>query len=236
MSRKRYDVLMTAKNTHIIIFSHGFGVRKEDRGLFTAVYRAIPNIEAVFFDYNPINEKSNTLTAKPLNEQAQKLRKVINNTRAENPDAVIDLVCHSQGCVIAGLVKPRGIRKVIMLAPPTDLDEAVVAQQLGKRLETPIDVTARTRLARSDGSTTVIHPEYWQSLAGVKPIKLYNLLARFTALRIINARQDDVLGEVSFEGIDPSISLVTLDGNHNFDEVESRKRMLYILQKELTIK
>jgi hypothetical protein len=226
---------MKPTTTHIIIFSHGFGVRKENRGLFTAVYRAIPNIKGVMFDYNPINEKSNTLTAKPLNEQAHKLRHVINGARAENPDAIIDLVCHSQGCVVAGLVKPRGIRKVIMLAAPDDISPELVAEQLGRNLESPIDTSIRTRLSRADGSTTVIHPEYWMSLAGIKPVKLYNNLARVTALRILNAKQDEILGETSFEGIDPSVSLVRLDGNHNFDEEASRKRILHILQKELTL-
>jgi len=226
---------MTQNPAHIVIFSHGFGVRKEDRGLFTAIYRAIPGIKGVMFDYNPINEKSNTLTAKPINEQAHKLRHVINNAKAENPDAIIDVVCHSQGCVVAGLVKPRGIRKVIMLAAPDDISPETVAKQLGRNLETPIDMTVRTRLARTDGSTTVIHPEYWQSLAGIKPVKLYNNLARVTALRILNAKQDEVLGETSFEGIDPSVSLVRLEGNHDFDDEESRKRVLYILQKELAL-
>lgn len=195
----------------------------------------MPDAECVLFDYNPIHEKSNTITATPLHEQAQKLRKVINSVRAEYPGAIIDLVCHSQGCVVAGFVKPRGIRKVIMLTPPTDMSEATAVRNLSTRLETPIDVTVRTRLARSDGSTTVIHPEYWQSLAGLRPIKLYNLLARVTTLRIINAKQDEVLGNVSFEGIDPNISLVNLDGGHNFDDEESRKRLLYILYKELAL-
>ena len=226
---------MTQITPHIIIFSHGFGVRKEDRGLFTAIYRGVPDIKAVMFDYNPINEKANTLTTKPLNEQAHKLRHVINNTRAENPDAIIDLVCHSQGCVIAGLVKPRGIRKVIMLTAPDDVSVETVAKQLGKDLEAPIDVSIRTRLARSDGSTTVIHPEYWQSLEGINVVKLYNNLARVTALRILNAKQDEMLGETKFESLDPSISLVRLDGNHNFDEEESRKRILHILKKELAL-
>jgi hypothetical protein len=224
---------MASDVPHIVIFSHGFGVRKEDRGLFTAISKALSDAESVLFNYNPINEKANTLTAKPLNEQARKLRKVINATRAEYPDAIIDLVCHSQGCVVAALLKPRGMRKIIMLTPPDDVSETTVAKQLGARMETAIDVTVRTRLSRSDGSTTVIHPEYWQSLASVEPVKLYNRLARFTALRIINARQDEVLGDVSFEGIDPGISLVTLEGGHNFEDEESRKRLLYILQKEL---
>jgi hypothetical protein len=224
---------MNPTPSSVIIFSHGFGVRKTDRGLFTAISSAVPHAQSVMFDYNPINEESNTLTAKPLHEQVLKLRKVINAARAEYPGAILDLVCHSQGCVVAGLLKPRGIRKIIMLTPPDDISESTVAEQLGMGRDTAIDVAVRTRLARSDGSTTVIHPEYWQSLAGIEPVKLYNRLARFTKLRIINARQDEVLGEVKFEGIDPAISLVTLDGNHNFDDQEARNRLLYILQKEL---
>jgi hypothetical protein len=226
---------MTDAKPHIIIFSHGFGVRKEDRGLFTAIARAMPNAKSILFDYSPINEASNTLTAKPLDEQARKLRKVINSTRAENPNATIDLVCHSQGCVVAALLKPRGMRKVILLTPPEDISEATVVKQLSSYLDTIINTTVRTRLARTDGSTTVIHPEYWQSLEGIDSIKLYNRLARVTTLRIIGARQDEVLGKVDYNGIHPSISLVTLDGNHNFDEAESRKRILYILQKELAL-
>jgi hypothetical protein len=224
---------MTPTAPHIVIYSHGFGVRKTDRGLFTAIAGALPDARSVMFDYNPINEESNTLTAKPLHEQALRLRKVINATKAEYPDAVIDLVCHSQGCVIAGLVKPRGIRKVIMITPPDEVSEARMIENLGTRKGITIDPTVRTRLPRTDGSTTVIHPEYWQSLAGIDPAKLYNRLARVTGLRIINARQDEVLGKVSFDGLDPAISLVTLDGNHNFDGDEDRKRILWILGKEL---
>lgn len=226
---------MNPTKPHIIIFSHGFGVRKEDGGLFTAISRALPDAESVLFHYNPINDKSNTLTAKPLNEQVQKLRKVINNVRAEHSDAIIDLVCHAEGCVVPAVLKPRGIRKIIMLTPPDSVSEAAAVEQLNSQAETAIDVNVRTRLPRADGSTIVIHPEYWQSLAGVEPVKLYNRLARFTALRIINARQDEVFDKVSFEGIDPSISFVTLEGDHNFSEEESRKRILYILQKELAL-
>jgi len=230
-----YYIQMNEKTTHVIVYSHGFGVRKSNRGLFTAIARAVPDAESVMFDYNPLHEASNTITVQPLGDQALKLRKVINTARRDFPDAVIDLVCHSEGCVIAGLVKPRDIRKVIMLTPQTDISEAAKVERLSARSGVAIDPTVRTRLPRSDGSTTVIHPEYWQSLAGIDPIKLYNRLARFTGLRIINARQDEVLGAVSFEGIDPAISLVTLDGDHNFSAEADRNRLLYILKKELAV-
>lgn len=221
--------------SHVIVFSHGFGVRKTDRGLFTAIANALPDAQSVMFDYNPIHEQSNTITVQPLQDQALKLRKVINAARKEYPKAVIDLVCHSQGCVVAGLVKPRDIRRVVMLTPPDDLSEATVVEQIGTRNGIEIDVTTRTKLARTDGSTTIIHPEYWQGLVGIKPVKLYSRLARFTKLRIINAKQDEVLGKVALEGIDPSISIVSLDGNHNFDDEAARNQLVYILQKELQI-
>jgi hypothetical protein len=226
---------MTSTRPHIIIFSHGFGVRKDNQGLFTAIARAVPAAESVLFHYNPINESSNTLTAKPLNDQVQKLRKVINTVRAEHPGAIIDLVCHGQGCIVAATLKPRDIRKIIMLTPLDVVSEATLIQQLSSRTETAIDTSVKTRVPGADGSTTVIHPEYWPSLAGIEPVKLYNRLAKFTALRIINARNDEVLGSVSLEGIDPGISRVTLDGSHYFEEEESRKRLLYILQKELAL-
>ena len=226
---------MNPSTPHVIIYSHGFGVRKTDRGLFTAISKVLPDATSIMFDYNPVNEASNTITVKPLQEQALKLRKVINTARAEHPGAVIDLVCHAEGCVVAGLVKPRGMRKVIMLTPPADISVAKKVERLSARQGIDIDVTTRTRLPRSDGSTTVIHPEYWQGLAGIDPVQLYNRLARFTSLRIMNAKNDEVRGNVTFEGIDPRISFVTFDGNHNFDDTECRERILYILQKELTL-
>ena len=226
---------MSVTQPHVIIYSHGFAVRKTNRGLFTAISKVVPEAHSVMFDYNPINDKSNTLTAKPLHEQALKLRKVINTARAEYPDALLDIVCHSQGCVAVGLVKPRGIRKVIMLAPPDDVSEATVAGQLGAPRGIVIDVAARTRLSHADGSTTVVRPEYWQSLTGIDPVRLYNRMARFTQLRIIKARQDEVLGAVELAGIDANVSVVTLNGSHNFDDEADRNRVLHILQKELAV-
>lgn len=226
---------MTSPQEHIIIYSHGFGVRKEDRGLFPAIARELPGAKHIMFEYNPIHQSSFTITAKPLNEQKRKLRKVLNAARAEHPNATIDIVCHSQGCIVAAMLKPRYIRKIIMLTPPDDMSLERVTKSLGRNLEKSIDVTGTTRLSRSDGSTTVIHPEYWQSLEGIKPIKLYNLLSRVTALRIMNARDDEVLGQVQFDGLDPGISMVSLPGGHNFDDEDARKRLVYILKKELTL-
>jgi hypothetical protein len=43
-------------NKHIVIYSHGFGVRKDDRGLFTDIAATLPSAEHIMFDYNQVDE------------------------------------------------------------------------------------------------------------------------------------------------------------------------------------
>lgn len=59
------------ERAHTIIFSHGFGVKKDDRGLFSgpegiAESFQNENCEVVLFDYNQIDEEENTITTIPL--------------------------------------------------------------------------------------------------------------------------------------------------------------------------
>ena len=102
---------------NIVIYSHGFGVYKDDRGLFPDIAASMPRTEAIMFDYNRL-EANNTLIASTLEAQTEKLRQIYNETRAANPDATIDLICHSQGCVIAAMAQLEGVRRTILLAPP----------------------------------------------------------------------------------------------------------------------
>lgn len=103
---------------HIIIYSHGFGVQKDDRGLFTDIAAAFPDAHHVMFDYNEIDEANNTLVVAPLDAQAARLNIEIARARAAHPDVTIDIIAHSQGCVAAALAVPTGVRTTILLAPP----------------------------------------------------------------------------------------------------------------------
>jgi hypothetical protein len=227
--------MMVSPVSHLIIYSHGYGDRKTSRGLFTAIAHTFPDAENIMFDYYPYNAASNTITVKPYQEQALKLRKVINTTRAEFPQAVIDLVCHAEGSIAAGIIKPRGIRKVILLSPPLDMSQAAVLGRLQSRSGQAINVAVRTRLSRSDGSTTVIHPEFWQGLEGIEAVKLYDRLSRFTQLRIINAKDDVTYDPAGKSTFDQPISNIALAGDLYFDKTDDRQRLLYILQKELSL-
>ena len=203
--------------THLVVFSHGFGTRKDDRGLFTEIAAALPETEPVMFDYNEVDEGSATLTVRPVSTQAAILREVVDGLRKERPDAVIDLVCHSQGCLVAGIAKLAGIRRTVMLAPSLDADTSRMVAMLRNRPGTEIDMEGTSRIARADGSVTLVPNEYWMDrIDADHPERLYNALAESTELTVIIAGQDEVLAHRNTAGLGARITVIELEGNHSF--------------------
>lgn len=221
---------------NIVIFSHGFGVRKDGRGLFTAIAEQLPDIKLVMFDYNQFDETTNTMIVASLDEHVEKLRSIAGDVRRQHPDAVIDLVCHSQGCVIAGMAQLDGIRKTIFLAPPDQrfgfgrIQEKVKA--LLKRPGAVQNADGSLRYPRRDGSTTIIPPRYWQSRDGVDTIKLYRQLTTKTQLMIVQATKDEVIGITDFSELPSTVKIVQMETGHDF-EGTARAKLVRVIKKEL---
>lgn len=210
----------------IVLYSHGFGVKKEDRGLFTDIAGSLDNFQHVMFDYNKFNEQDNTLTVTPLHEQAEMLKSQYDSLRSKYPDATIDLVCHSQGCVIAGLADLSGLRKTVLLAPPTRfLNSEAKLKQMSEREGTVIE-SGVVSYPRRDGSTTIIKQDYWQSRDKISdPIALYNQLSQETKVTIIEALNDEVLGESDYSALSDKVQHIQQEANHDFTN-ESRSELL----------
>jgi pimeloyl-ACP methyl ester carboxylesterase len=217
----------------VLIFSHGFGVRKDDRGLFTDIAASLPAFETIMFDYNKFNEAVNTLIAAPLGKQVNELRQVITDARAAHPDAIIDLVCHSQGCVIAAMLQPDNVRKVIFLAPPdhfASVDKKIA--QMQERPGTKLNEDGSISFPRRDGSTTIIPKVYWDSRQGVNPMKLYKELADQCELVVVQADQDEVIGDTDFSELEGKAKLIHMNTNHDF-KGEARYKIAAVIAKEL---
>lgn len=214
---------------HVVVYSHGFGVSKDDRGLFTDIANALPDAEHIMFDYNQIDEQTNTLTVSPLQGQVRKLKEQLDKIGS---DAVIDLVAHSQGCVVAALAKPQNVRQILCLAPPDNVDVERLLNFFGSRKGSEIDLDGQSRIPRRDGSTTIIPAAYWQSLRGLDVIRLYNRLPDLTRVKFLIANDDEVLGTTNFDRTDERIELVQLDGNHDFTE-DARKYLVNYVRNEL---
>lgn len=201
---------------HIVIFSHGFGVRKDDRGLLTDIAESLPEVEAVLFDYFEVDEDKKTLTIRPLSVQAKMLNEVINDARASNPEATIDLICHSQGTMVAALANPDGIRKTILLAPTFDMG----IERSIKRYGSCVNLNGTSELPPVDGFVRIVPAEYWSERKNLKPFKEYNALAEKTELVVIEANQDQLLAKVDLKDLKPGVKIVSLDGDHNFTGVD----------------
>lgn len=227
---------------HIIIFSHGFGVRKDARGLFTAIAKQLISTsnftadDLIMFDYNQVDEATNTLTATTLDKQAQQLLDVIAEEQLEDKEVTIDVICHSQGCIVAALAQPHLIRKIIFLAPPDDrfgfgrIQEKI--QALLARPGTVQSADGTLRYPRRDGSTTIIPPAYWQSRQGVAAIKLYKQLAAKTKLIIFQATHDEVIGETDFSELPKTVRVLPIDSGHDFED-KSRQKIADLIAQEI---
>jgi len=217
---------------HIVIFSHGFGTRKDDRGLLSDIANSFSETQSMLFDYNGVDETGKILTIPLLSVQAETLMELINKVRTENPDAIIDIVAHSQGCVVVALTKPTGIRKVIFITPSLDNSTERLLNLFKNRPGTEINLLGVSKLMRKDGTISIVPTEFWQEREKTIPIPIYNEFFSKTELIIINAKQDDIHDSSKTEGINEKIKIIELDGDHQFSG-ESRKSLINIIKNEL---
>lgn len=201
---------------HIVVFSHGFGVRKDDRGLFTDIAQSFPDITSVLFDYNQFDASTNTITVAPLDKQASMLQERVATILHDNPHATVDMVCHSQGCLVAAMSEVIGVRRTIMLAPPTEISTEGMAATFS-RTGAAFNIVGDSLIPRTDGTTTVVKTDYWKSLEDIEPISLYNRFAEHTDLTIIAAREDEILDKVDFTGLSKNITFEEMAAGHNFE-------------------
>ncbi|MFA9262696.1 MAG: hypothetical protein ACEQSB_05135 [Undibacterium sp.] len=222
---------MDSSSQRVIVFSHGFGVERDARGLFTDVASVFPKAKSVLFDYNIPDRAENTLFVRPLSEQKDILLTEIATVKEKFPSARIDIVAHSLGSIVVALAQPIGIRKVTLLAPPFGLRSSSLERFAG-RPGSVIDPDGLSRLARRDGSFTLVPAAFWKERESINPLPLFNSLAEQTELLIIRAKQDAVVSYADASLLSPKIQIIDIDGDHDFC-FEYRKELLTTLKNLL---
>lgn len=202
---------------HIIIYSHGFGVRKDDLGLLTDIAANLPEAESILFDYFEIDEDKKLLYVCPFSSQVEKLNKIVDEVKKSNPMAIIDLIGHSQGTIVAAIARPDRIRRAILLAPSFDMSLERTLARYRSKPNVEINLEGMSIIPSSSGLTRIIPKEYWQERLAVKPFIEYSAFAQKTQIIAIEAKQDQLSPKVNLEELDSSIKVVAIDGNHNFD-------------------
>ncbi|MCM2339307.1 MAG: GPI inositol-deacylase [Burkholderiales bacterium] len=224
---------MKEKNKNIVIFSHGFGTRKDDRGLLSNIAEELKQTDSILFDYNGVDEKENILTVRTLSEQAKMLADVVNKAKLENPSGVINIIAHSQGCLVVALAVLPSINKIIFITPSLDNDIEHTINMFKDRLGTEINLDGVSKLVRRDGTLTMVPSEFWVERKKIYPKPLYNKLSLKTDLIIINAKQDEVLGRnASIDDLNENIKVIAIDGDHQLNG-DARALLLKIIKNFL---
>ncbi|HEY6736317.1 MAG TPA: NUDIX domain-containing protein [Candidatus Saccharimonadia bacterium] len=200
----------------IILYSHGFGVRQDDRGLFTEIAQQLPGYRHIMFDYNQVDEDGRSLTVGSLIDQAKLLEQTCNSLKATYPKALIYLVAHSQGCVVAALAKLTGLTAAILLAPPSSISYDRMRTIFEQGRNSRFSRNSISTLERSDRSTTTVLPTYWVSLDNLDVPGAISQLAQHTRTLLVEASQDEILGLQDFTTLYPGINRQILVADHNF--------------------
>jgi pimeloyl-ACP methyl ester carboxylesterase len=109
---------------NMVVFSHGFGVRRDGRGMFTEIAQNLPKgYGYVLFDYYEVDEQQHTVRITDFAEQTERLKEVLEWTSAQKGVESVSLIAHSMGCIVAALAHLGSLDKLILLAPPTSIGE-----------------------------------------------------------------------------------------------------------------
>lgn len=219
----------------VVIFSHGFGVKRGSRTLFKDLAERLKEKSLVcLFDYVGIDAFGN-LTVLPFRIQAKKLKKVLTFVESKFKLRQRVIVAHSQGCLIVGQLSPVNIDKTILVAPPISPPAKRVQEYFSQRPETEINLAGTSRIKRSDGTFTFVPADYWPEAEKIDGSKLYARLAGQTQLYFIRALDDQVVVNEDYLPIknDPKVNYLELSGNHDFEN-ETRqpwlKKMVEIIE------
>ena len=217
---------------NMVVFSHGFGVRRDSRGMFTDLVRSLPDgFGYVLFDYDDVVGEG-TLRATYATAQVDRLKQVMAWAKAQPGVERIGLVAHSRGCIIAALASITSLSAVILLAPP-------LVDGHARRYFTTKPGTVRKGddwyVPRSDGTTTIISEGVFQEFEDVQREEVVlSYVAKQPACLIV-AGADKILDDQDYASFEhnPNVSLAAIPGaSHDFDGA-SRQELIRLVNNYL---
>ncbi len=218
---------------HMVVFSHGFGVERTARGMFSDIVQALPEgYGYVLFDYYEVTDT--TVNISTFEDQQRMLLSIIAWLSEQAAVTDISLVAHSMGCVVAALAQPPEIKHAVMLAPPLQINERTrdyFTQKFGAQQRDGL-----WTIPRGDGTTTVIPSAVFDELSGLEAAALLLDYAAVQPFALVLPAHDEVLGETDYNdlALDEHITAQTIDdSDHNFTG-DSRTAMIQTTVEWLT--
>lgn len=219
----------------MVVFSHGFGVSKDSRGLFMSIAQSLPRGWGyVMFDYDSYDTATNQTHVTAMPERIERLKAALDWTRQQAGVEQVHIIAHSLGCMVAAQLAPEQIGKLILLAPPLVMGsrfEEIYTKRAGAKHEGHTWL-----LPRSDGSTTVVDDQPFADMVSIDAEGELTKLAMFRPYSLILASADEILPDADYTDllVQPSVNGMGIDGaDHNFGGA-SRAELLRLVDEQLT--
>jgi len=199
----------------IAIFSHGFGVKRDSRGMFTDITQGLPaDFGYILFDYNYID--GSHVHLRGYNEQTEMLRAVLDF--AVKKTESVHVIGHSMGAITVSLLGDMRFQNVVLLAPPVSTSRS--RKYFNEYPGAYRDHNNILAIPRKDGTTTHVPDSFFDDAEKVDPIAVMSAYAQKHPVVIVQAKDEDVLSHT--ENYDhlataDGVELIRINGNHNFD-------------------
>ena len=199
----------------MIIFSHGFGVKRDSRGLFTDIASSLPEkFGYILFDFSAVD--GDNVYLRSYSEQVIALKSVISMAREISPN--IYIVGHSMGAITVALLGDPLVSGALLLAPP-------VSQSSGRTYFTQYPGAFRDEqgvlvIPRKDRTITHVSDKFWDEAESINPVSALQDYGKKCPLTVVRAIDEDVLRHTENYTLlsnNQGIELLELPGNHTFD-------------------
>lgn len=207
------------KSGKVIIFSHGFGVDRTDRGLLTDIGNVLKEEFLIIrFDYNEIIPNKNAMYVFPPSLQAKMLDHVYQYLSKTFSPFHVSIIAHSMGCVIASMSKLPQLDNLILLSPPLNSPYTSLINNVSDRPGTKINQTDISIIQGSDQSHTFVPPEFWPEMKTIDPLQQYQQFISTTQVFAIRPLQDKILKAEPYARLQQMLHhhYYELKGNHEF--------------------
>lgn len=203
----------------MVVFSHGFGVRRDARGLFTDIIAGLPKGWGyILFDYDSYDEVSRQQRAVGAGERLETLQAVFTWAAEQKGVEQLHAVGHSMGSLTLACLAPQTIGQIVLMAPPLKMGARFV-ELYNKRPGTRHDGHTWT-IERSDGSFTVVDDDDLAELVSVDAEGELVKLAMFRPYTIVLAESDQIIPDDDYTDliVMPSVSMQGINqADHDFN-------------------
>lgn len=203
--------------SHVVVFSHGFDVRRDSKGLFSDIAHSLPeHFGFVLFDYH--DYRGDTEYLHTLSEQAAILHQVVAWTKANLHPLELHLVAHSMGCTVASYAAEPSFSSVTYLAPPIHSGSGL------RRFFTthPGLITHSGHsftVARRSGKTTHVTEAFLSEFESAQPEMFLRRYAASKPLSIIAAKEDRFMPPSIYDSLRKQhLAVEVIPGDHNFSD------------------